>query len=320
MISLAIDLGRYSVKFINCSGKKNSFPSVLGEGKQFTDIYRNSNDVIEYDGLSYIYGSTALEQASFLAHDRDAQWVGAKSFLILTLAAISRITQAVNPKISLVTGLPHSDYKSGFKAKVIEALTGVHTIKADGPTQHVEILEPAIFTQSLGAIWSWTLDDSGNDVRGLSGQRVGVINCGSQTTEMLTIHFNGKRPVIIEDATRSVSSGFWKAAEALRDRNPGIADDFLADEKLQRPSTPLEQAVIADYNNFLLLQCEQNWSEQKRRAAKDNIDVFLICGGRGPMIAEYLQGQSWHRNIVLLSSPQWATVVGYQKFVKRLKR
>jgi hypothetical protein len=317
-MNLAIDLGRYSIKFIDGDGRRHSFPSVLGEGKQFIDIYRSNNkDVIEYNSLTYTFGSTALEQASFLAHDREAQWVGAQSFLILTLAAISKITEAVNPKVRIATGLPHGDYKSGYKARVIRALTGVHTIKAQGPIQHIEILQPAIFTQSLGALWAYMLDDNGRDKINLAGWRVGVINCGSQTTEMLTIYFDGNRPTIIEDATRSVSSGFWKAAEALRDRDSSIADDFLADERLQCPKTRTEQSVIDEYNNFLLSHCNQNWGEQKRRAARGNINIFLICGGRGGMIASYLKAQDWHDNIVLLPDPQWATVQGYSKFVRR---
>jgi hypothetical protein len=326
-MKIAIDLGRYSTQAI-ANGQQVSFPSVLGEDKEFSPFSQNNNLTLKALGRDWLIGDTALEQSSFSVHDRSREWIQSDRFLVLTLAAINQLIKT-NVDVEIITGLPHDDFKD-FKTDMKKRLIGNHVVN---DYQNINIHTVTVLTQAIAGIYDYASDNQERYlVDRIQNKLIGCINVGSHTVEVGTAQFDANlKPNYIINRCKSLKDGVWKAIDLLSQRlaselpqssyDEYELDNILRTGKAQsfgeKDVSQITGQVTNEYFDYLMSECRKIWTDQEQRYSLDKLHTIVCVGGKGFEFGTYLLNRNFHPNVHLSRDGEWATVRGYQKFGMR---
>jgi len=100
----------------------------------------------------------------------------------------------INLPVVMMVGLPlqmmSGDTAREYANQVRQWLKGVHTWRADGQDQQIEIADVKLTPQPVGALFDYVLDDEGKFIperAGLLKQEVGILSVGFNTLELLVV-------------------------------------------------------------------------------------------------------------------------------------
>lgn len=327
-MKVAIDAGRYELKAI-ANNQRISFKSALGESKEFTPFSQDDNFTLKALGRDWLVGDTALEQSSFLVHNRSREWIGYDHFLVLTLAAITQLNKQPKVDVEIITGLPHSDWRD-FKDVLERKLVGEHCVN---DKQTINIHTVKVFTQAIAGIIDYASNDQGRYLVGkIKDKLIGCINVGSHTVEIGTLFFdeNLKRTLVF-DRCRSLPDGAWKAVDLLKQRLAvelprSSYDEYELDKILrtgkaqsfgEKDVSQITSQVLDEYSEYLMSEVRKVWTDQDPRYSIDKFDTIVCVGGKGFEFGTYLLEKGFHPNVVCPQGGRWATAEGYRKFSRR---
>jgi plasmid segregation protein ParM len=238
------------------------------------------------------------------------------------LAAFSELTTASRTDLVVVTGLPVAFYSD--KEMLRDRFLGEHRVVREGRrTQVFRVSRVRVIPQPFGSLLSVALDDKGTVADlDLSTGRVGVIDVGGKTTNLLSAH----RLAEVGRETASVSVGAWDAVRAVRaflsERCPGQFDlrdhqvaDVIASRGVSYYGERLDLSaevddILSPMADQVIAQATQLWN------GGAGLDAVLVTGGGALLLGEAIKGHFPHARIV--DEPVFANAIGYWKLAQRL--
>jgi len=281
--------------------------------------------------LTYPYhvqvGEGAILQSRHITRREDREWIESDAYHALMLAAFSELTTATHADLTVVSGLPVQFYDRD-RATLQKRLMGEHIIERKGKDrrrQTLTVTQAAVIPQGFGALCSVCLDDRGNIARrDLANGRVGLIDVGGKTTNLLSIN----RLAEVGRETASVNSGAWDIVRSvgrfLADNYPDLElRDHEIIEAIKERATkykgrPVDLGAVIDgaivpLADQVIAQATQLWN------GAGALDVILIAGGGAHLVGPYILGHFEHAQVID-GDPVYANAQGYAHFAARLAR
>ena len=294
----SIDIGYGVTKGVKGLGDADrvSFPSAVGSPDQASFSLgltgRPSHLIKPVDAL---IGTSAVKQSAFISEGRrDRDWVKSQTWYSLFCFAMSRLIHADNVTANLVVGLPISYYTKD-RNWVRDRLEALHEIQVEGHgVQHIRINECRVVPQGWGVALDYVFEDGGRITPEALQLKIGVIDVGSCTTNLLTLDGLTEVP----HQSLSVQVGAMDVLNAVQSRLdakfPGLN---MRQHKLarlvQKRSVRYdgEPHGISDVVDEVSYPLAQNVADQARGHWGDahDIDKILIAGGGGLLLGSYLQ-------------------------------
>lgn len=319
-----IDIGYSAVKIIADGGVKTSLPSIVGTAEQARfSVYGSSEGMIITDERErdWLVGQSAVEQSRMVQRREDRRWIESDEYRLLFLASLATVSPDGERPLTIVSGLPVAFYND--KENLQNFFIGTHFAKIHGQGDvSWTVRECRVIPQPFGALLSEALDDAGDIEDGeLANGRVGVIDCGGKTTNLLSVYRMTERV----RETASVNVGGWDIVRAIReilaDRCPDLdlRDHEVIDAILDGEVTYFGERVdlsteinlvVAPMARQVIAQATQLWNGGAGLAR------ILITGGSAALMVDHLKSAFAHAQIV--DDPIYANVLGYWKFAQRL--
>jgi plasmid segregation protein ParM len=323
-MKVGIDIGYSAVK-VRSDIVRTTFPSAVGtpEKARFSVHGSSSAMTLDLPDLGkWLVGSGAVEQSRMIKRREDRRWIRSDEYYALMVGALVTLSEQLTPKLIVVTGLPVAFYSDREELRS-RFLAGEHRVTMEGrSTQSFEITECRVVPQPFGALLNECLNDEGDiAVAELAESKVGVIDCGGKTTNLLSVHRLAERV----RETASVNLGGWDIVRAIRmvlqDETPELDlrdheivnaiiggsiqyfDETIDLEKqIRQVVTPMAEQVIAE--------ASQLWD------GGAGLSQILITGGSALILGKFLLEHFKHAYIV--KDPVFANVNGFYKFAQRL--
>lgn len=321
-MNIGIDIGYSAVKAVS-GDRRVTFPSIVGS----PDVSRFGLDgetrdiVLESSTGPLLVGGGAVEQSRFVARREDRAWIESAEYHALFLAALSELSPATSAGVTLVTGLPVAFYDD--RARLAAVLNGEHRVARQGRrAQMFHVVECRVVPQPFGALLSLALDDHGRAVDQALAGRVGVIDVGGKTTNLLSV----SRLRELSRETVSVNLGGWDVVRATREylaaECPGLdlRDHHLAEAIVARQVTyygePVDLSAVVEpvleaLSRQVIAQASQLWN------GGANLDAVLIAGGGALLLGERIKRHPNFRHARLVEDPVFANAVGFWKLSQR---
>lgn len=323
---IGLDIGYSHTKATNGRNLLR-FPSVVGSPERGRFALNGSDSHIFVDipgdGLRAV-GEGAIRQSRFLSRREDRKWIESQQYRVLLLAALTGLTTATSPELTIITGLPVAYYDD--RDSLRDRLLGDHRASREGNrAQLFRVTDCRVIPQPFGAILSMAMDQNGRIVdEALVGGQVGVIDIGGKTTNLLAV--DKMAEVGIE--TTSVDTGAWDVVRVLRDfmarnyadrgeiRDHQIVDAIRAkgfryfgqwidiSSAIQDALQPMAEVIVS--------QASQLWN------GGGGLDAILISGGGAVLFGDRLTAHFRHARIV--DDPVHANALGYYRFGQWLNR
>jgi plasmid segregation protein ParM len=323
-MKVGIDIGYSAVK-VRSNIIRSTFPSVVGtpERARFSVHGSSSAMILDIpDTGKYLVGSGAVEQSRMIKRREDRQWIYSQEYYTLMIAAMVTLSEQLTPKLSVVTGLPVAFYSDREELRR-RFQAGEHRVTMDGrSTQSFEILECRVVPQPFGALLNEVLDDEGNIAdAALAEGKVGVIDCGGKTTNLLSVHRLAERV----RETASVNMGGWDIVRAIRMvLQEEVPELDLRDHEIINAvinghveyygkTHDLEKqidAIVVPMAEQVIAEASQMWN------GGANLSQILITGGSALLLGKFLLKHFQHAYIV--EDPVFGNVNGFYKFAQRL--
>jgi hypothetical protein len=203
---------------------------------------------------------------------------GSPETLALFYGAMTRMiqqTREMTEPISVTCGLP-IETLSGEKTRgtidsIQKWLKGEHTWKGDDKDYQVNIAEVKVTSQPAGALFDYTIDQSGETIpsRSISlNKELGIISIGMNTLELLTVR--EKTP--IQKFTKGSTSGVRRLLEMVNDQSLyslGELDSLLRSKKLD------VSRVLPVWEREIIGEIEKCWGKSWHRFES----IILVGGG-----------------------------------------
>lgn len=323
-MNISYDGGFSHWKLIN-KNKRIIFPSVGGQViSSGFELLASSNGLqIESDYGTWQFGDKALLEGKTTRY-QNSEWILTDFYLSALLASIAKTSAASRIETTLMTGLPYSDFRNDSLIKKFKKhLIGKHQIKLNTRSrQSVTIQDVKIIPQNLGAIFYHTMDGNGSFKKDLPNKLlIGLFNIGGHTVEMSTVQLI-LEPLsfdVVGEQSRSEAVGIYSLVPSIKVATEYKFDDFECMEFIKnwhdRQEIPvgLSRSVFW-YIDRLQALVTQNWSTQFIRTSFDKLDMFILSGGGASLLSPYFS------KAVVSDTPQWDTVLGYQKLFNHLEK
>ena len=273
---------------------------------------------LEVDGRLYFVGEQAELQSASASQTLDATRTGSAEQKALFYAAASELVKTTTDQVSVVTGLPVSDYDARNKTALKDMLTGQHVVARRGKrTRRFTVSNVYIIPQAVGSLFALVLDRRGKLADGdLASGRVGIIDIGTLTTNFIL----ADRLRYVEHLSNSVKSGM---SEALRKVAKDLKRDYGLDWSLQLGK--VDQAVreravevYGDHVNIAALvdphlEALADTIVSKARSlwgAGVDLNSVVVTGGGSLELSPYVRKAYPHTRTVG-GDPQFANCTGY---------
>jgi plasmid segregation protein ParM len=320
-MNAGLDVGYSHTKAV-AGERRAHFPSVVGTpDKARFSLNGNANSIILQEPQAVAVGEGAVMQSRFLHRREDRRWIESPEWYALALAAMTELSTAHWAELRIVTGLPVAFFDD--RALVRDRLLGEHRTQREGRGGQVfKVLDCRVIPQPFGALLAACLDDRGRVAdTDLATGRVGIIDVGGKTTNLLAVH----RLSEISRETASVSAGAWDAVRGLRDY---LARDYpdldLRDHELVEAIKareiryygepidlgPVLDSILEPLAEQVIAQAGQLWN------GAANLDAILVSGGGALLLAPYIKRHFRHARAV--ADPVFANAVGFWRFAQRL--
>ena len=303
---IGLDIGYNAVKAV--TGKlQATFPSVVGTPDTARFSIGASNDVlIEYNKSAYLVGESAVTQSRMTERREDRHWYQSDEYIILLLAALSSLN--ANDDVTVMTGLPVAFFTAD-KDALKEKLQGEYDFLRNGKHFSVNVSKVGIMPQPFGTLLDVALDDDGEVQDGdVANGKIGVIDCGGKTTNMLSAARLGE----IAKETASVNIGGWDVIRSLREHieseypNRDFQDHELAEVVRSGKFTYFGEKVdvkkhietiTADLARTVVSRASQLWN------GGASLDKVVITGGGSHLLGKAICAHFPHA--ILHSNPLW---------------
>jgi plasmid segregation protein ParM len=323
---VGIDIGYGYTK--TCANDHQAiFPSVVGSyARSRFALTPDDYIVLSRENDKVLVGQGAVEQSRFRHRLEDRNWIHSDEYMTLFHAALTESTKATRCDVSLVTGLPIAFYDDKDSLRV--RLAKEHRIRREGfRSQVFNVGGCRVLPQPYGTLCSLAIDESGNVVDGgLLKSRVGIVDAGSHTTNILSTLKAGD----IEKETGSVNMGAWDVVRAVRDalepvcRDLDLPDHDLADAIIARQVpyygrrvniTEIVEAALAPFASQVIAVCGQLWDGGAR------LDTILITGGGAKLIGDVVKRHFYrHQDVRIVQEPVFANCRGYLRLGRYLEK
>ena len=319
-MNIGLDIGYNATKTIS-GDRRASFPSVVGTPDEARWGLAEADTIMLEEPTRVLIGQGAIIQSRFQQQRESRDWTETPEWYALFLASLTELTKATRANLNIVTGLPIKFY--GYKEAVQERLLGQHRVKRRGRTaQMFTVTAVRVVPQPFGTLLSVALDDRGIIINSaLTTEKVGVIDIGGKTTNLLTVDTLWEVP----HETTSVSLGAWDAVRALRDwLSVEYPDLELRDHKISQVvqerqvryyGQPIELGdviddILAPMANDVISRATQMWDKGA------GLEAILISGGGALLLGEYVKRH--FRHAVVVEDPVFANALGFWKFARRV--
>jgi plasmid segregation protein ParM len=327
--NIGIDLGFGFVKTTD-GNKDYIFPSVVGAGIALT--YRSElttyidsiqNLMVTIDGKDYFVGELAIRQSEIVSRSLSENHAQEKNTKVLLLTALALYVQDVSEEFNIITGLPPSYYLTN-KDILADLITGTHviTINIDGINCEKRIIvnNVKIIPQPMGTLFYKLFDEKGVVIdKELSRSKVGIIDVGFRTTDFTVVD----KLEYIDKLSCSTPTGMVNAygliAEYLRNQFRVYKENYELEEIVQKGQIKVagkvhslelvKKDVFEQVSAKILTEMNSIWDIR-------DLDVILLSGGGGKMLADYLLPELGTANLV--TEPQVANVNGYLRLGQKV--
>jgi plasmid segregation protein ParM len=327
--NVGIDLGYGFLKATN-GIRDVVFPSVVGLGADLAyrselSLYTQEEDnlVLEVEGARYFVGSLAARQSEIaarsLAEDRPGDW----SARVLFLTALSLVTDGPAGHANVVTGLPPGHYRQ-YREALADVMLGEHRMVLHvGPTplqKSVTVDNVRVVPQPFGTVFDLFLDRFGTVQQPeLAGARVGVIDIGFRTTDLVVADRLDYVERLSTTTTTGLGTAYALIADALRrefgsTRESYELDAIVLSGRLRSGGRVHDISALRD--DAFRQVARRIVTEVGSVWPKDDLDVIYVTGGGGQALAGLLLEEL--PNAVLAPSAQSANVHGYWKLSNKL--
>ena len=316
---IGIDVGYGQTKYVfgDMGGKlsSGSFRSLVGnyvEGVALNGFReQQAAQVLEIVGEKYLVGDTAAKHSTRQYTSRDRDWISSVAYEVLFRHALAQCQITDSDDLVITTGLPVSYYKTDKDklANRVKAIAG-------------EQARVYVIPQPVGAFFSLLFDESGYvfDER-LSSQRIGVLDIGFYTTDLLTI--DGLD--VVDRQIGSFENGVSTALEAIRQdimEIYGLKLDLRRTEDTVRRGTVTVFGEDKDINAIVSKRLKELEAEIEAGARTiwnnaADLDKVILAGGGAEMLRPYLH---LYRHATVISQAAMANAAGYARFSIRQGR
>jgi len=312
---IGMDLGFGFCKVI--SGEDTYiFPSIVGSGGD--DILKVSGikspdiekETVSVDGMRLLVGESAIKQALRTYSVRDKSWIDSLAYRALLCHALRLAgLGSESREVTIVTGLPVSHYRS-----CRDRLT--HLIKETAGAE----VEVKVTLQPLGTFFDQLLnDDMTIRDKGLARERVGIIDIGFYTTDLITvdnIEFVKKQLGSYEGG---ISSAYTEIAREIYNVYDLKKEVFEVDSVVRDGHVRVfgkcedVRAIVVRCLRDLAIEIEA----QARSIWQDGADIdrVLVTGGGASALLGHLD---LYRHAEYVPGSQLSNARGYVKFGRRL--
>ena len=319
---LGVDIGYNEVKSVG-DNERVQFPSVTGtpEGASFS---LNGNESLVLVKPAHVaIGEAAVLQSRFSNRQEGRDWITTPDYRYLFYAALAQHTTATQATVDVVTGLPIAFYAD--KDKLTATLRGEHVLQLEGRNaQRLRVDNVRVVPQPFGSLLSVVLDARGGIVDNeLALSRVGVIDVGGKTTNLLSVYKLSE----VDCESTSVNAGAWQLVRAVREwlatNYPGADDrrdnelaEAIRNGHLNHYGDPIPDftEAVAGYADSLAQQITSTVSQLWNGGA--TLDKILVTGGGSLLLGDAIQRQWPHAQVV--PSPVYANAIGYHRLARRL--
>jgi plasmid segregation protein ParM len=319
MISIGLDVGYSSTKAVHESGKFK-VPSIVGTFENFFAV-NSDREIVTIDGENFLVGQEAVNQSQIVERREDRKWIRSDVYRRLMEYALTKCVQdaSKNGNVVLVSGLPLAYFDQD--ADTLKALIlGEHRCKINNVESVFEVKEARIIPQPFGTLLNYALTDEGGIIPERAIGRLGVIDIGGKTTNILSV---GDLKEYSREAT-SKNIGGWTAVRKLTDylvtEYPDIDDRasnverILVDKHFTYFGEEIDVSEAVDaVSSSIASQIEAEISQRWGSAAQ--FEKILITGG-----GSYLIGKAIEEILpqaFLVGDPVFANAKGFYKFAKR---
>jgi plasmid segregation protein ParM len=323
---LGLDLGYGYVKVTRDGKTVQSFPSVVGSGKerQFSNLFGSGRGLdemaVEINEKTYYVGELAVAESydASRAIDRNKTHHEATRVLIGTAVLLAQLP--VDEPVKLYTGLP-LEYVREQKDDFAATLQGMRfTVKGvSGPFQGVEreirFDSVKVLPQAIGAAYAALMDEQGRPrypELAVVEDPMALIDIGYRTTDF-TVFQVRPRLRVLEELSGTVAVGAHTVYNMVRAAFPEI------------PERDVESAVSREniWINGRTLDLRREVAEVRKSVAKTIADevkhrwsdrmgrirVVFLAGGGAKLLESELQ--TLHPDVRVVPEPQGANALGF---------
>lgn len=303
MAIVGLDIGFGFTKVTN--GRDSLvFKSIFGEASdiQYREQMLGAPAVEDHlhvgiDGEDYFVGELAERQSNVRSFTLDQNQFVADFSKVMSLAAIANLVERNEP-VRVVTGLPISYYRR-HREELSKILTGKHTVKLtdhQGKSREVpvNITHVRVIPQPFGSLFNQMMNNMAEvtDKRFVQ-EKIGVIDVGFRTSDYTV----ADKTRYSERASRTTESGISKAfsliAGKLKEKTGTNIEVYrlynaVAKGSIKIRGKPIDLNALTE-NAFSKLataiasEVERIWMDDW------DIDLIIITGGGGAVLAPYLQ-------------------------------
>lgn len=323
-MKIGLNVGYHSTKYA-AGTRTGKFLSVVGSPDRPRFSLEDDGGIVLEEPQPVLIGEEAITQSRFLNRREDRAWIESDEWYLLSLAALTQITQATSAELDVVTGLPISFYAD--KDSVRERLEGAHRVKRAGRVgQTLTIRSVNAVPEPFGTLFDLLWDDK----LGVRDQRalgeVGILDIGSKTTNMLSV----QRIREIGRESHSEEIGGWDVVRALREylAQPALCPDLkLRDHELAQAVIarqvgyygkavdigPVVDEITARLSSQIVAEASKLWRESLAR-----FGLIVITGGGALLLGDQIRSQPQFSNALIADAPIYANARGYLKYARYL--
>jgi len=325
---IGLDVGYGFVK-VTDGDSGYAFPSVVGEGDLTPELstgYRKAQRIadlrIGVDGQHYFVGKLAIRRSNLAYRGLSASRTEGDDLRILSLCGLSLFCSEPTNVFNVVTGLPTG--RMHLRDTLTSQLVKNHSVSllSNGKIREISIVieKLDVVPQPLGTFWSETLDSWGQIKNPMHG-RVGILDVGFKTTDLVTIDDGD----FVPERSHTLPVGFSNAYSDL-------SDYLITEYGLEKQSYTLDEAFINGTINIAGKTIDisdlrdKSYSTVATKIMVDLMSVWaipefhkiFITGGGGAALGSYIlpslvQGQ-------IVNDAVTANSVGFLNWANRLWR
>lgn len=305
MQAIGIDIGYGNVK-VSRGDSSFCFPSIVGNYRENISIgfEYSALECVEVDNETFLVGESALRHSTrhFTTLSRD--WIETIHYKALLKHALAR--SGVTGEAVITTGLPVD-----FRADK-EQLTAIVMQVAEQADVNARVY---VLPQPVGAFFSLLFDDRGSvlDHR-LASSRVGILDIGFFTTDLLTIDSMN----VVEGQLASFKNGVSTALEIMRQ---DLADKYKLQLDIRRVEEAVRRGKVAIFGEdqditsisakrLGELEAEIQAQTQTIWGNAADLDRVILTGGGAAMLSPYL---NLYRHATVIRNAAEANAAGFYR-------
>lgn len=319
MLKIGLDIGYGYTKAVASNGKEVVFPSLIGEGfdrREYGDIPGaiNSNNMhVIIDDQHYFLGRLAVRESDNASYAFDKNKIMHENTKVILASAVAMLMDNYEQDISIVAGLPFSDYavqKKEFRRylrdfDIVISLIGTQELK-----RRVKFRCADVFPQAAGAVFElaeyYNFENNG---------LIGCIDIGTKTTDVSVFSGDDFTPILSLSGTVEIGAHVIHPYLARNAEAYGLRLDTAVLERVLRNGETVksEDGQSVDFSKALQMgkrdlakKIKDEVSKKWTRKLYNFSDIFLVGGG-----AELLKEENVFNRAIIPDNPAILNARGF---------